>query len=183
MMWARPGRDSDPASSPYHPDMSKLRPGDLAPAIELPDDTGTIRRLADQRGRWTVAFFYPKDMTSGCTVEACEFRDTNADLVAEGATVWGISPQDEQTHVRFRDMHTLTFPLLVDADHAVADAYGVWAERIKDGSPVWENARTTFLIDPNGRIAHIWEGVKPQGHAEEVLTEIRARVSGKAAGR
>jgi peroxiredoxin Q/BCP len=160
--------------------MATLTTGDPAPDILLADDSGTLHRLSDQRGHWTVIYFYPKDDTPGCTVEACAFRDANADLAALGATVWGISPQDARSHARFRTRFSLPFPLLVDTDHAVAEVYGVWVEKKRYGRTSWGNARTTFLVDPQGRIARVWEKVKPEGHADDVLAELRARLAGES---
>jgi thioredoxin-dependent peroxiredoxin len=160
--------------------MNELRPGDPAPDFSLDDDSGVSHALSGQRGHWTVVYFYPKDDTPGCTVEACEFRDANEDIAALGATVWGISPQDAQSHGRFRDKQRLNFPLLVDADHAVADAYGAWVEKTGMGRRYWGVARLTFLVDPEGRIARTWDKVKPEGHAAEVLDELRSRGAGSA---
>jgi peroxiredoxin Q/BCP len=134
--------------------------GDAAPEVALPDEAGTIHRLSDQRGRWTVLYFYPKDDTPGCTVEACEFRDANDTIVERGADVWGVS---------FREKFGLPFTLLADEDHAAAEAYGSWVEKQNYGKIYWGNARRTFLIDPAGRVARVWEKVKPEGHAAEVL--------------
>jgi peroxiredoxin Q/BCP len=152
--------------------MSLPAVGDLAPEVALPDDAGTIHRLSDQRGRWTVLYFYPKDDTPGCTVEACEFRDANADIQARGAAVWGISPQDAQSKQKFRKKYELSFPLLADEDHAVAGAYGSWVEKQNYGKTYWGTARTTFLVDPDGRVARVWPKVKPEGHATEVLAAL-----------
>ncbi|MFP5341670.1 MAG: peroxiredoxin [Candidatus Limnocylindria bacterium] len=148
--------------------------GDLAPDIALPDATGTIHRLADRRGRWTVLYFYPKDHTPGCTTEACEFRDAHPAVQQRGADVWGVSPQGQASKASFRDALELPFVLLADEDHAVAESYGVWVEKEKDGTTSWGVARTTFLIDPDGRIAHVWTKVKPDGHAAEVLAVLDA---------
>jgi thioredoxin-dependent peroxiredoxin len=157
------------------PTMSDLRPGDLAPDFSLVDDIGVERRLSDVRGRWTVVYFYPRDDTPWCTVEACEFRDANDDITATGATVWGISPQDARSHAKFREKQRLNFPLLVDTDHAVADRYGTWVEKTRAGRRYWGVARRTFLVDPEGRIARAWDKVTPEGHAADVLAELRAR--------
>lgn len=143
--------------------------GEVAPSFALPDATGTVHRLDDQRGRWTVVYFYPKDDTPGCTTEACGFRDANAVLGERGADVWGISPQGQKSKAAFIDKFGLTFPLLIDADHAVAEAYGSWVEKFNYGRPYLGVARRTFLIDPDGRIAHVWEKVSPNGHADDVL--------------
>ncbi|MBA2381685.1 MAG: thioredoxin-dependent thiol peroxidase [Chloroflexi bacterium] len=152
--------------------------GDPAPAITLPDDAGTIHRLADQRGRWTIVYFYPKDDTPGCTVEACEFRDANQTIHEGGADVWGISPQAAPSKKAFREKFHLPFVLLADADHAVAEAYGSWVEKQNYGKTYWGTARTTFLVDPAGRIARTWQKVKPEGHAAVVIAALdEARAS------
>jgi len=145
--------------------MSIPEPGDLAPEIALPDETGTVHRLAEQRGRWTIVYFYPKDDTPGCTTEACEFRD---------ADVWGISPQGAGSKRAFREKFDLPFTLLADEQHTVAEAYGSWVEKKNYGKTYWGTARTTFLVDPDGRIARTWPKVKAEGHAAEVLAALEA---------
>jgi peroxiredoxin Q/BCP len=154
--------------------------GDRAPEVALPDETGTIHRLSDQSDRWTILYFYPKDDTPGCTVEACEFRDSNDTIAERGAEVWGVSPQGAASKRAFRDKFGLPFTLLADEDHRVADAYGSWVEKQNYGKTYWGTARTTFLVDPDGRIARVWPKVKPEGHAAEVLAALdeaqRARV-------
>jgi thioredoxin-dependent peroxiredoxin len=152
--------------------MSTPQAGDAAPEISLPDENGTIHRLADQRGRWTIVYFYPTDDTPGCTVEACEFRDANETYLERGADVWGISPQGAKSKRSFREKFGLPFALLADEGHAVADAYGTWVEKHNYGKTYWGTARTTFLVDPEGRIAQVWPKVKPQGHAAEVLAAL-----------
>ena len=152
--------------------MSTLQTGDLAPEVALPDDTGTVHRLVDQRGRWTVLYFYPKDDTTGCTIEACEFRDANETIVERGADVWGISPQGVASKRAFREKLGLPFTLLADEEHRAADAYGAWVEKENYGKTYWGTARTTFLVDPDGRIAHFWPKVKPEGAAAEVLAAL-----------
>jgi peroxiredoxin Q/BCP len=152
--------------------MSTPQTGDLAPEIALPDETGTIHRLADQHGRWTIVYFYPKDDTPGCTVEACEFRDANDTIVERGADVWGISPQGATSKRSFREKFQLPFVLLADEKHEVADAYGAWVEKQNYGRTYWGTARTTFLVDPDGRIAHVWPKVKAEGHAADVLAVL-----------
>ena len=152
--------------------MSIPEPGELAPDFALPDDTGKIHRLADQSGRWTVVYFYPADDTPGCTVEACEFRDTNETITERGADVWGISPQGTDSKRKFREKFGLPFLLLADTDHAVADAYGSWVEKQNYGKTYWGVARRTFLVDPEGRVAKTWEKVKPEGHAADVLAAL-----------
>ncbi|HEX5822983.1 MAG TPA: thioredoxin-dependent thiol peroxidase [Candidatus Limnocylindrales bacterium] len=152
--------------------MSTPEAGDLAPEIALPDETGRTHRLADQRGRWTIVYFYPKDDTPGCTVEACEFRDANDTIVERGADVWGISPQGSTSKKSFREKFNLPFTLLADEQHTVAEAYGSWVEKQNYGKTYWGTARTTFLVDPDGRIAHAWPKVKPEGHAADVLATL-----------
>lgn len=152
--------------------MSIPAPGDVAPDFALPDHNGTIHRLADQRGRWTVVYFYPADDTPGCTTEACEFRDANETIAARGADVWGISPQGASSKRRFREKFDLSFPLLADEDHSVADAYGSWVEKKNYGKTYMGIARRTFLVDPEGRIARTWEKVTPEGHAADVLAAL-----------
>lgn len=152
--------------------MSLPAVGDPAPEVALPDETGTIRRLVDQRGRWTILYFYPKDDTSGCTVEACEFRDQNETIHERGADVWGISPQGAASKRAFREKFGLPFTLLADERHEVAEAYGSWVEKVNYGRKYWGTARTTFLIAPDGRVAKVWPKVKPEGHAQEVLAAL-----------
>ncbi len=157
--------------------MSMPTVGDVAPPIALPDETGTIHDLARQRGRWTVIYFYPKDDTPGCTVEACEFRDEIAAITDRGADVWGVSPQGPASKRQFREKFDLPFPLLADEDHAVAEAYGSWVEKQNYGKTYMGTARMTFIVDPSGHIARVWPKVKPEGHAADVLAaldELRA---------
>jgi peroxiredoxin Q/BCP len=146
--------------------------GDSAPEIALPDETGEIHRLSDRRGRWTILYFYPKDDTPGCTVEACEFRDSNVTIRERGAEVWGVSPQDGASKRSFREKFDLPFTLLADVDHSAAEAYGSWVEKKNYGKTYWGTARTTFLIGPDGRVARAWPKVRPEGHAAEVLAAL-----------
>jgi thioredoxin-dependent peroxiredoxin len=148
--------------------------GDLAPEIALPDETGTLHRLADQRGRWTIVYFYPTDDTPGCTVEACEFRDMNETIHERGADVWGISPQGASSKRAFREKFGLPFVLLADVDHGVAEAYGSWVEKQNYGRTYMGTARRTFLVDPDGRVASVWPKVKPEGHAAVVIAALDA---------
>jgi peroxiredoxin Q/BCP len=152
--------------------MSLPAVGDAAPEVALPDETGTIHRLSDQRGRWTVLYFYPTDDTTGCTIEACEFRDSNETISERGADVWGVSPQGPSSKRAFREKFGLPFNLLADEGHHVADTYGTWVEKKNYGKTYWGTSRTTFLIDPDGRIARVWPKVKPEGHAGEVLAAL-----------
>ncbi|MEX1170643.1 MAG: peroxiredoxin [Chloroflexota bacterium] len=149
--------------------MSVPEVGDPAPDVALPDETGQVHRLADQRGRWTVLYFYPTDDTPGCTVEACGFRDQIDTIRERGADVWGISPQGAASKRAFREKFGLPFLLLADEQHEVAEAYGSWVEKQNYGRTYWGTARRTFLISPEGRIARVWPKVKPEGHAREVI--------------
>ena len=163
--------------------MSIPEAGDLAPEIALPDETGTVHRLTDQRDRWTIVYFYPKDDTPGCTVEACEFRDANETIHERGADVWGISPQGARSKKAFREKFGLPFLLLADEDHAVAEAYGSWVEKVNYGRTYMGVARTTFLVDPDGRIVRTWPKVRPEGHAAEVIAALdAAQAAGARAG-
>ena len=152
--------------------MSIPSTGDLAPEIALADETGTIHRLAGRQGRWTIVYFYPKDDTPGCTVESCQFRDTDAEFRAGGADVWGISPDGAASHRRFREKFDLPFTLLSDEDHSVAERYGAWQLKSMYGKEYMGIQRSTFLVDPDGRIARAWPRVTADGHAAEVLAAL-----------
>lgn len=148
--------------------------GAKAPAFALPASGGATIKLADYTGKSAVVlFFYPKDMTSGCTKEACGFRDAHAALKRAGVVVLGISPDPVRQHERFVEKHALNFPLLADEDHAVAQAYGVWREKSLYGREYMGIVRTTFVIDAEGRIAHVFTNVKAEGHAEEVRAWLK----------
>ena len=146
--------------------------GEVAPDVTLPDETGAVHHLSDQKGRWTVLYFYPKDDTPGCNTEACQFRDLDEDYAATDADVWGVSKDSAASHRRFREKFELPFTLLADEDHTVADAYGSWVEKQNYGKTYWGVARTTFLIDPDGRVARVWPKVKPEGHAADVISAL-----------
>ena len=146
--------------------------GSLAPDFQLPDETGKIRSLSEYRGKTIVLYFYPKDDTPGCTTEACEFRDAYAEYKKAGVIILGISPDASKSHTKFIEKFSLPFPLLADTDHAVCQAYGVWGRKKFMGREYDGVFRTTFLIDPDGKIAKVFEGVKPAGHAAEVLAAI-----------
>jgi peroxiredoxin Q/BCP len=154
--------------------------GEPAPAIALPDENGTIHRLEDQRGRWTVLYFYPKDDTPGCTTEACQFRDLDGDIQEIGADVWGVSADDEKSHRRFREKFGLPFTLLSDVDRSVIERYGAWREKNLYGKTSMGIVRSSFLIDPDGRIAEVWPKVQADGHAAEVLAAIAEAKAARA---
>ncbi|HEO72569.1 MAG TPA: thioredoxin-dependent thiol peroxidase, partial [Candidatus Hydrogenedentes bacterium] len=137
--------------------------------------TGNKIRLSDLKGKRVVLYFYPKDNTPGCTLEARSFRDCIGNLDALGAIVLGVSPDTIESHCSFTDKFNLNFALLSDSDHAVAEKYGVWVEKNMYGKKRWGIQRATFLIDEDGTIAHVWPKVKPEGHAEAVLQVLKAR--------
>jgi peroxiredoxin Q/BCP len=150
-----------------------LKPGDKAPPFSLSSDSGETVSLESLRGKKVVLYFYPKDDTSGCTVEACEFRDSWPRVRAAGAVVLGVSPDDEASHQKFKRKHSLPFPLLVDRDHRVAERYGAWGEKSMYGRKYQGILRTTVLIDEQGRVSRLFAKVKPKGHAAEVLAALR----------
>lgn len=142
--------------------------GTAAPAFTLDTDTGDRLALKDLRGRPVVLYFYPKDDTSGCTTEACGFRDAFPRFRKSKAVILGVSPDSVKSHQKFKAKYDLPFTLLADPDHAVAERYGVWKEKSMYGRTYMGVERTTFVIDPAGRIARIFHKVKPAGHAEEI---------------
>jgi thioredoxin-dependent peroxiredoxin len=149
-----------------------IEEGTLAPDFELATDDGRRIRLSELRGRPVVLYFYPKDDTPGCATQACEFRDSYARFQERGAVVLGVSPDDEVSHARFKSKYSLPFALLADPEHRVADDYGVWGERKLYGKTYMGINRSTFVIDSEGRVVKAMHGVKPAGHAEDVLTAL-----------
>jgi peroxiredoxin Q/BCP len=149
--------------------MPDLETGDTAPDFTLPDQQGTPVKLSDLRGKTVVLYFYPKADTPGCTKQACGVRDHRADYEKSGAVVLGVSPDTVKSVAKFDDKYGLRFPLLADADHAVAEAYGVWVEKSMYGRKYMGNERTTFVIGPDGTIKEILRAVKPAEHDELVL--------------
>ena len=150
-----------------------LEPGDKAPAFSLPDQDGRTVKLSDFKGTPVVVYFYPKADTPGCTVQACGVRDRSADYAELGATVLGVSPDPVAKVKKFHDKQSLNFTLLADQDHAVAEAYGVWVEKSMYGKKYWGNERTTFVIDPAGKVAGVLRKVKPGEHDELVIGALR----------
>jgi thioredoxin-dependent peroxiredoxin len=148
--------------------------GQEAPDFELASDTGQRVRLSQFRGRPVVLYFYPKDDTPGCTAQACGIRDSYDDFEQRGAVVLGVSPDEESSHVKFKQKYGLPFTLLADPDHEVAEQYGVWGERKYMGKTYMGVERSTFLIDEDGRIAKVMRRVKPDTHAERVLEALAA---------
>ena len=155
--------------------------GDQAPDLALPDEHGALHRLTDRRGSWTIVYFYPKDDTPGCTTEACGFRDLDADIAGMGARVWGVSPDGAASHAAFRAKLGLPFTLLSDEDHVAAERWGAWGEKQSYGRTTIGILRSTFLVDPDGRIARAWPKARADGHAEQVLEGLRAVLAGRGA--
>ena len=150
-----------------------LKPGDVAPAFALLSDSDAEVSLATFRGKKVVLYFYPRDDISGCTAEACGFRDTRRAVTRAGAVVLGVSPDSVASHRKFKAKHDLPFLLLADPDHAVAEAYGVWGEKSMYGRKYQGVFRTTFVIDKRGEILKVFEKVKPKEHAAEVLAVLK----------
>jgi thioredoxin-dependent peroxiredoxin len=152
--------------------MPLVDPGKKAPAFTLNDQEGKTHKLADYAGRPVVLYFYPKDDTPGCTAETCSFRDNLPRFKKGKAAILGVSILDEKSKAKFAAKYNVNFPLLADADHGVADNYGVWQEKSRYGRKYMGIARTTYLIDANGKVARRWDNVKVDGHTEEVLDAV-----------
>jgi thioredoxin-dependent peroxiredoxin len=150
-----------------------IEPGDTAPDFELPDQDGRAVKLSNFHGTPVVLYFYPKADTPGCTTQACGVRDHQADYASLGAPVLGVSPDPVAKVKKFHDKYDLNFPLLADADHAVAEAYGVWVQKSMYGRTYMGNERTTFIIDPEGRVASVLRKVKPGEHDARVLEALQ----------
>jgi peroxiredoxin Q/BCP len=151
-----------------------LNVGDKAPDIALPDQDGNVRRLSDLKGKTVLLYFYPKDDTPGCTAEACAFRDEFASLKRAGVEVIGVSTDPPAKHAKFAAKYELPFTLLADEDKDAVKAYGVWGLKKFMGREYLGTRRVSFLIGPDGRIAKIYDKVKPAAHAEEVLADAKA---------
>jgi peroxiredoxin Q/BCP len=152
--------------------MGLIDPGKKAPAFALNDQHGAAHKLSDYAGRPVVLYFYPKDDTPGCTKESCDFRDHLPKFKSSRAAVLGISILDEASKLRFAKKFDLTFPLLADEDHAVAEKYGVWQKKSLYGKEFMGIVRTTYLIDAGGKVARRWDKVQVDGHAKEVLDAV-----------
>jgi peroxiredoxin Q/BCP len=146
--------------------------GDKAPEFELQNQDGETVKLADFAGRTVVLYFYPKADTPGCTTQACGIRDRSSEYDAAGAVVLGVSPDEPKALKKFADKYGLTFTLLSDEGHRVADVYGVWAEKSMYGRTYWGNERTTFVIDSDGKIARVFPKVSPKTHDDVVLEAL-----------
>jgi peroxiredoxin Q/BCP len=153
--------------------MSLIDPGKKAPSFSLPDQSDKTHSLSDYAGQPVVLYFYPKDDTPGCTRESCAFQDNLPAFKKSKAAVLGVSVLDTKSKAKFAGKYGLTFPLLADEDHAVMEKYGVWQEKSMYGKKYMGVARTTYLIGPDGKVAKRWDGVKVEGHAEEVLAAVQ----------
>jgi peroxiredoxin Q/BCP len=150
----------------------ELHEGDLAPEIDLPDEAGNDFKLSSLKGKSVVLYFYPKADTPGCTKESCAFRDDSKKFTKKDTVIVGISPDKSAAQMKFKQKFDLPFTLLADADHAAAEAFGVWKEKSMYGKKYMGIERTTFIIDPAGKIKKIFAKVKVEGHAEEVLAAV-----------
>ena len=152
--------------------MGTLKVGDAAPDFTLPDQTGKTHSLSDDRGKWVLIYFYPRDNTPGCTVEACTLRDEFAEFKKKGALVLGVSADSVKSHEGFAKKFKLPFSLLADPEKKMLEKYGAWGKKSFMGRSYMGIFRNSFLIDPKGKIAKIYEKVKPELHAREVLNDI-----------
>jgi len=160
------------AAKPSKKKDSSLQEGDKAPDFSLKSDTESTVKLSSYKGKKVVLYFYPKDDTPGCTVEACSFRDGFTEIQKKGAVLFGVSADSVESHKKFKEKFDLNFPLLSDTDKKVIEAYGVWKEKNMYGKKYMGIERTTFVIDENGKIKKVFPKVKVQGHYDEVLSEL-----------
>ncbi|MBX3045765.1 MAG: thioredoxin-dependent thiol peroxidase [Anaerolineales bacterium] len=149
-----------------------LKIGQKAPDFKLPDENGKLHSLSDYKGKTVVLYFYPADDTPGCTLEACNFRDDYLKYKAAGAVILGVSPDDEESHEKFKKKFNLPFPLLADVGHKVSEKYGVWGEKTMFGKKYMGVIRSTFLIGPDGKIAELYNKVSVPKHSEKVLKAV-----------
>ena len=149
-----------------------VQEGKPAPEFELKSDAGETVRLSDLRGKPVVLYFYPKDDTPGCTKQACGIRDAWGEFERAGAVVLGVSPDDERSHVKFKEKYQLPFALLADTEHSTAEDYGVWKEKSYAGKTYMGVERSTFVIDAEGNVAKELRNVKPDSHADDVLAAL-----------
>lgn len=146
--------------------------GSVAPDLELVADNGEKMTLSDYKGKYIVLYFYPKDMTPGCTTEACDFRDQHQSFADLNAIILGVSPDPQDKHQKFKEKHDLPFQLLVDDEHKLAEAYGVWKLKKNFGKEYMGIERSTFIIDPKGKLIKEWRKVKVKDHVQEALRYI-----------
>lgn len=152
--------------------MAELKIGDMAPDFSGTTQDGATISLSELKGTRTVLYFYPKDNTSGCTLEAKSLRDGKEELARRGFRIIGVSPDSERSHQNFCSKHDLNFTLLADTDHSICEAFGVWAEKSMYGRKYMGVKRTTFLLDEEGRITHIFDKVKTATHFEQIINEL-----------
>lgn len=152
--------------------MTRLQTGDAAPAFDTVDENGQNVSLQDFLGRRVVLYFYPKDNTSGCTTQACGFRDAYSDVESKNAVVLGVSPDSSSSHARFKEKHSLPFPLLVDADHSIAEAYGVWGEKSMYGKKYMGIIRSQFVIDEQGVVLDAQYKISPKVSPKKALDAL-----------
>ncbi|MCR4316658.1 MAG: thioredoxin-dependent thiol peroxidase [Planctomycetes bacterium] len=157
---------------------AELLEGKKAPAFSAKDKDGKTHKLSDYKGKWVVLYFYPKDDTPGCTVEACSFRDSRKEFEKLDAVVFGCSPDDAKSHDKFTTKFELNFPLLVDEGHKIAESYQAWGEKKNYGKTYEGIIRSTFLIDPKGNLAKIWKNVKVENHVGKVAEALGAARAG-----
>ncbi len=150
-----------------------LKQGEKAPTFSLPDQSGKVHKLSDYEGQWVLLYFYPKDDTPGCTKEACSIRDSWPEFKKLKAVVLGVSVDSEKSHAKFVEKYELPFILLADDQKELVEKYGVWAKKKFMGREYMGTLRTSFLINPKGKIAKIYEKVKPEIHVQEVLTDLK----------
>lgn len=153
-------------------DSKTIPVGKKAPAFSLKNGAGKTVKLSDFKGRKVVIYFYPKDLTPGCTTEACAFRDDYAELQARGVEVLGVSADDVASHLKFSEKYNLPFQLLSDPDHTMIEKYGAWGEKSMYGKKYWGVVRMTYIIDEEGLVTHVFPKVKPDGHSREILTAL-----------
>ena len=151
----------------------KLKIGSYAPDFELPDQNGKVRRFSEYKRKWVLIYFYPKDFTPGCTTEACSFRDSFKDLQRVGVEIIGISTDSVASHLKFVQKHGLPFTILSDREKTVVKLYGVWKLKKFLGKEYFGTIRTSFLINPQGKVAKIYEKVNPNIHSKEVLEDLK----------
>jgi len=154
--------------------MTTLQPGDAAPAFALSDQHGNTVKLEDYRGRKLLVYFYPEADTPGCTTQSCDLRDHRQEFAGLGVEVVGISPDEPKKQLAFDEKYSLGFPLLADTDHAVAEAWGTWGEKVYKGETYWGIIRSSFLIDGDGRIEQAWYKVKPENTVPNAQAALAA---------
>lgn len=157
------------------PETAGLKVGSKAPAFSLKNADGKTVKLSDFKGKKVVIYFYPKDMTPGCTTEACAFRDDYAQLKKRNVEILGVSADDEKSHQKFAEKYSLPFPLLSDPDHSMIEKYGAWGEKSMYGKKYMGIKRMTYIIDEDGKVAHVFAKVKPETHSREVIEKVESR--------